>query len=245
MIRVISGVHGTRASLDNGLNADLACISRVPDMSGHASLADVEAVGEAGAGARRLRSRPPPGRCRTRRGGSGRSLPAVSSSSQAARGSPSRGWPTLPGLISHRPLPSSSPCHPVPGRRGRRRTVSARVARKKSATWEWPISADPLGLDVEAVVRLRRPARTYSQTGSRGEAWKRPRPRARPPALAREGTRASSRRCCRASRRRLRAADSEKAEMSSSPSTARSWLPTRQSVHRSRTRSVQASGSAP
>ena len=32
----------------------------------------------------------------------------MSSSSQAARGSPSRGWPTLPGLSSQRPSPRSS-----------------------------------------------------------------------------------------------------------------------------------------
>ena len=41
------------------------------------------------------------------------------------------------------------------------------------------------------------------------------------------------------------AADSEKVEMSSSPSTARSWLPHSVTAQRSRTSSVQPSGWAP
>ena len=50
----------------------------------------------------------PPGRprCRRRRGASGPSPASVSSSSQPARGSPSRGWPTLPGFTRTRSAPA-------------------------------------------------------------------------------------------------------------------------------------------
>ena len=84
----------------------------------------------------------------------------MSSSSQAARGSPSRGWPTLPGLISQRPSPISRrvpapACQPRASggacRRGRPRSGSE---EKKSATCEWPIEAHPPLLDCEAVGRL-------------------------------------------------------------------------------------------
>ena len=57
-------------------------------------------------------------RRRTRCGGSRRSSRSVSSSSHAARGSPSRGWPTLPGFSSHSPSERSSRS---PSRGGSRR----------------------------------------------------------------------------------------------------------------------------
>ena len=67
---------------------------------------------------------------------------SVSSSSHAARGSPSRGWPTLPGLSSHSPAPDArcSPprrVSPVAGSPSRR--------TNDSATCEWPISETRCG----------------------------------------------------------------------------------------------------
>ena len=77
------------------------------------------------AGARRG-SRRPRRRCRTRSGGSWRAAASRSSSSHAARGSPSRGWPTLPGFSSHSPL----------------REVERRLpARRVSPVAGWPVRA--------------------------------------------------------------------------------------------------------
>ena len=61
---------------------------------------------------------------------------ARSTSSQAARGSPSRGWPTLPGLSSHSPAAMS--CSVPAGAGSPLSRPSART--KLSATWVWPIA---------------------------------------------------------------------------------------------------------
>ena len=208
-------------------------------------MADVEPVGEAPRQAGGGRSTRRPARCRRGRGGSGRSARSVSSSSQAARGSPSRGWPTLPGLISQ--LAGAEVEQGAVARLGAADLIALLLAvgrAKKSATCEWPIRA------IRSACASRQASAcsaesTYSQTGSRGEAWKRPMP-SRSPAGS-SSRRNSSVRSATFSRVQstASAAASEKAAMSSAPSTARSWLPTRQTSQRSRTRSAQASGSAP
>ena len=114
----------------------------------------------------------PPGRprCRTRRGATRPSSACVSSTSQAARGSPSRGWPVEPGLSSHSPAPRSSRS---PARRVEPEAGSPSGRWKESATCEWPIS-ETRWPSLRAASRHSsavRPESTYSQIGSRGEAW--------------------------------------------------------------------------
>ena len=62
---------------------------------------------------------------------------SVSSSSQAARGSPSRGCPVLPGLISQPPAEMSSSS---PSRRVEPVADSPSLRWKERATWEWPMN---------------------------------------------------------------------------------------------------------
>ena len=115
---------------------------------------------------------------------------------------------------------------------------------KKSETWEWPISA----IRSAAPRGRRRPARSRARTPRPGRGERRGRGRSlalRRSGPARGGARASGSETFSRVHSTASAAASEKAEMSSSPSTARSWLPTRQTSQRSRTSSVQASGSAP
>ena len=70
-----------------------------------------------------------------------------SSSSQAARGSPSRGCPTLPGFSSHSPLERSSRS---PSRRGSPRRELALVADERERDVGVPDQADALALHVQA-----------------------------------------------------------------------------------------------
>ena len=97
---------------------------------------------------------------------------SVSSSSQAARGSPSRGWPVEPGLISHWPSARSSS---VPSLRVVPEAGEPSWRSKDSATWEWPISETRKSVTSKHSSAVS-PDRTYSQIGSRGEAWKSPTP---------------------------------------------------------------------
>ena len=76
----------------------------------------------------------------------------MSSSSQAARGSPSRGWPTLPGLISHSPSwrsTSSSWWRVVAGGR------LSRQPRERQRHVGVPDEAHPVCLRVEAQLGLQ------------------------------------------------------------------------------------------
>ena len=103
-----------------------------------------------------------PGRADRRRGAgdvvlgppvAGAMPPSRSSSSQAARGSPSRGCPTLPGLISHSPSPrsSSSSAPRVCAGRGRPSDAAERQRHVRMAD-----QADPMALDVQAQLGLQR-----------------------------------------------------------------------------------------
>ena len=79
--------------------------------------------------------------------------PSVSSSSQAARGSPSRGWPTLPGLMSHSP-PDRSSASPAAARvAGRRLALGADERQRDVRVAD---QADALGRDVEAQLGQQR-----------------------------------------------------------------------------------------
>ena len=116
------------------------------------------------AGARRG-SRPRRRRCRTRSAASGRSRRSVSSSSQAARASPSRGWPTLPGLRSHSPLgdvdllAAAARRRRWPARpRGARTTAPRASGRRATGRSGWASRHSSAS----------RAERTYSHTGSRG-----------------------------------------------------------------------------
>ena len=90
-----------------------------------------------------------------------------SSSSQAARGSPSRGWPTAPGLRIHCPSLMSSV---LPSGRSAPEAGSSSERWKESATCEWPTS-DTRRACASMQAEACRAERTYSQIGSRGEAW--------------------------------------------------------------------------
>ena len=163
-----------------------------------------------------------------------------SSSSHPARASPSRGWPTDPGLRSAaarravarvpggaRPpasRPSSSRPRALPGcgRPGRRARPSRRLARRSRP-------------------RARSP--TSGRGGSRGTA---PSPGAR-----RSGSTNGANRCDRRAERTFcvqraaTAASPLKSETSSPPTTARSWLPQRHTELRSRTRAQHSLGCGP
>src|SRR5688572_10354410 len=96
---------------------------------------------------------------------------SVSSASQAARASPSRGWPVDPGLISHSPAARSTW---TPSRRVVPLAGSPSGRWNDSATCEWPMK------EIRWSVASKHSSaasadRTYSQIGSRGEAWKSPR----------------------------------------------------------------------
>jgi hypothetical protein len=102
-------------------------------------------------------------------------------------------------------------------------------------------SGDPLRLDVEQASACSRRARTPRR--GRGGGVEKPIPRARPelelaqqPSVLLTFSRVQA---------TASAAASENAAMSRTPSTARSWLPTRQREQRSRTSSAHRSGSAP
>ncbi len=125
-------------------------------------------------GARRASSEGvPPGSRRPRpprrRGCAGRRqpYPSRSSSSHAARGSPSRGWPTLPGFSSHSPLDMSSS---VPSRRGSPVADSPSWRTNDDATCEWPIRQTRCGWESRHSSASSAES-TYSHTGSRGLAW--------------------------------------------------------------------------
>ena len=92
---------------------------------------------------------------------SGRSRRSVSSSSQAARASPSRGWPTLPGLRIHSPSATSTSSPP---RRAEPVAGSPSGRTKESATCEWPTSDRRSGW-ASRHSSASRAERTYSQTG--------------------------------------------------------------------------------
>ena len=120
------------------------------------------------AGARRG-SRPRRRRCRTRCAASAASRRSVSSSSQAARGSPSRGWPTLPGLSSHSPSATSTLVAAAARRAGRRLALGAhrRTARRASGRR----APDALGLGVEAQLGQQRARGRTPRPGRAGYAW--------------------------------------------------------------------------
>ena len=90
----------------------------------------------------------------------------MSSSSQAARGSPSRGWPVEPGLISHSPAEMSNS---VPSRRVVPVAGSPSIRVKESATCECPMNETRKSVGSKHSSAVR-PESTYSQIGSRGEA---------------------------------------------------------------------------
>ena len=93
----------------------------------------------------------------------------VSSTSQAARGSPSRGWPVEPGLSSHSPLFEVEQVALAPRRAGGGLALGpvegerdVRVADQRDAVARAAASRQSSAV---------RPDSTYSQIGSRGEAW--------------------------------------------------------------------------
>ena len=97
-----------------------------------------------------------------------RCLASKSSTSQAARGSPSRGWPTDPGLSSQRPR-SSSVSWPA----GARPPCSSSVVEHDRERHVTVPDEHDRRLGHLAATSARRPRlSTYSQTGSRGLAWK-------------------------------------------------------------------------
>ena len=118
------------------------------------------------AGARRGSPRPRR-RCRSRRGGRRRPCRRGRAAATTARGSPSRGCPTLPGFSSHSPSATSS-C--VPSRRGSPVASSPSWRTNESATWEWPIRQMRCGW-ASRHSSASSAESTYSHTGSRGLAW--------------------------------------------------------------------------
>ena len=188
------------------------------------------------------RSRVPPARCRSRPGGRSPPRHSVSSSSQAARGSPSRGWPTLPGLISQRPSSISSRV-PAPACQPRASSPSSSSAGRREEQGHVGVAdeADPLVLHREAVGGLLGPEHVLPDRVARrgvverGLVWMSE--GERPARKSRFGFEV-----CSAVHSTAAAAAEEKVEVSSSPSTARSWLPTRQTSQRSRASSTQRSG---
>ena len=76
---------------------------------------------------------------------------AVSSRSHAARGSPSRGWPTPPGLTSQLPPDRSSS---APASAVAPKTLPSSSRRNQSATCEWPTAATRGVHQVDALLRL-------------------------------------------------------------------------------------------
>ena len=176
-------------------------------------------------------------------GGSDALIRSRSRSSQAARGSPSRGWPTLPGSAATR--------------RARGRACSPSSRRSPLAGWpsgrtegERDVGvadhADAVALHVQAqlgqqVGEARTPRR--GRAGMRGRARSTP-PRRSGLRVARNA-RFSGARSRRASIAAAMRAPFENSSRASSPVTARSWLPARHTATCSRASSTQASGSAP
>ena len=170
---------------------------------------------------------------------------AVSSSSQAARGSPSRGWPTLPGLSSQLPPPRSSRA-PSPAWAPR---IAAVLAGRGPGEEERHVGVadqpDALLLDVEAGVGLLGRRGRTPRPGRGARRGRGRRPRGCPAgSSSRTNSRVALRDVVARPVDRRRGGLREGGDVSA-PSTARSWLPARQSAQRSRTRSAQASGSAP
>ena len=139
-----------------------------------------------------------------------------SSSSHAARGSPSRGWPTLPGLISHLPVERSCSVPPGACIARRRSSLVAREAarhvrvadRRRRAAPSRPCTRRPAG----STARTPRPDRA----GWRG--------RGRPPRRRAAGSRpprksSAPRPTCSRVQRAASAACGEKSAMSMRPST--------------------------
>ena len=94
---------------------------------------------------------------------------SVSSSSQAARGSPSRGWPTLPGLSIHSP---ARDVQLVAGARGSRPVAGSPLARTKdSATWRVADQAHAVALGVEAQLGQQGGRARTPTPGRAGDAW--------------------------------------------------------------------------
>ena len=97
-----------------------------------------------------------------------RAPPRGGTSAQAARASPSRGWPTAPGFTSHRPsLRSSRPSAGTPGLS----MVPSVVSRQAKGTCVWPTRVSATRRYSRAT-RACSVVRTYSHTGSRGLPWK-------------------------------------------------------------------------
>ena len=108
------------------------------------------AVGRAGRRAPRAArprgSRPGSPRCRTARGGSAPCCVSRSISRYAARGSPSRGWPTEPGLSSQRPSVSSISLPPFASPPA---SASPFESRSAIGMWLWPTSTSVDGRQLE------------------------------------------------------------------------------------------------
>ena len=168
----------------------------------------------------------------------------VSSSSQAARGSPSRGWPTLPGFSSHSPSARSACSPPRRAVAGRRLALRARrtTARRASGRRGRRARAGRRGTARRAAAERRTPR--SGRAGSRGRGRRR--------RLDRRGL--SDAQLVEVlgvddllrPARGERGAARELARATSSPVTARSWLPARQTSRvLARASSTQSLGSAP
>ena len=157
--------------------------------------------------------------------------------------SPSRGWPTLPGLTSQRAAGQLL----ARRRRGARGRWPARPRRrtKDSATCEWPIEQQRLGRGVEAQLGQQRAQHVLPDRVARAGVEE------ADAVLGVLGAqRAPASRGARASitswvQRAASAAPRENSSSGSSPVTARSWLPARHSAACSRTSAQQSLGSAP
>ena len=172
-------------------------------------------------------SRPARPRCRTRRGASSAVQRSVSSSSQAARGSPSRGWPGRAGVDQPLALREVQlgrpPCawcptraRPPGGRRTARRG-SGRSARRGSP---WRRST------------ARRSARTgrTPRSGRAGRRGRARRPRRSPSGLSESRNSRVSGRITSRVHVAASAAPRENSSSESTSTTARSWLPARQTA---------------
>ena len=176
----------------------------------------------------------------------GRAPRSVSSSSQAARGSPSRGWPTLPGLISQRPRPRSSVVPRPPGRRARPGVPAGDLGGECEEQGDVGMTHEghPARLRPDALGCLVGPEHVLPDGIARGSVVEATsRLSSAGSSVERKSTAVGSMRS--RVQRTAAAAAGEKVEMSSCSSTARSWLPTRQVEQLSLTRAVHSFGWAP
>ena len=169
-------------------------------------------------------SRPGSPRCRTGRGGSGACRSSRSISRYAARGSPSRGWPTEPGLSSQRPSASSISLPPFASPPA---SASPFESRSAIGMWLWPTSTS-VAVVSSSASRTAGSLSTYSQTGSRGLAWKSSTPWRSPFGSSDSRNSRASGSSSSIVQRALVAASGEKSSRSTLPIAARSWLPSRQ-----------------